>query len=224
MGRTKYSEAERDKIVVMFISATREVIETEGIRNVTVRKVADIAGCNSSLLYFYFNDVDELVTLACMSYLEKYTKTLVADLKHLEDDYDIFVHTWEVFTVYTLNNPEIFNQIFFSNHKEPLSKMISEYYRLFPAQLESVGTAVKDMLYQGTLEERNADILRPLVESGQIKEENVDLVNSLMLSYFHEIVHKRMTSDGGLIESDQLKGQFMKAVRYLIGPKPSSEE
>lgn len=224
MGRTKYSEAERDKIVVMFISATREVIETEGIRNVTVRKVADIAGCNSSLLYFYFNDVDELVTLACMSYLEKYTKTLVADLKHLEDDYDIFVHTWEVFTVYTLNNPEIFNQIFFSKHKEPLSKMISEYYRLFPAQLESVGSAVKDMLYQGTLEERNADILRPLVESGQIKEENVDLVNSLMLSYFHEIVHKRMTSDGGLIESDQLKGQFTKAVRYLIGPKLDSEK
>ena len=224
MGRTKYTEAERDKIIVMFISATREVIETEGIGNVTVRKVADIAGCNSSLLYFYFNDVDELVTLACMSYLEKYTKTLVADLKHLDDDYDIFIHTWEVFTVYTLNNPEIFNQIFFSRHKEPLSKMISEYYRLFPAQLESVGTAVKDMLYQGTLEERNSDVLRPLVETGQIKEENVDLVNSLMLSYFHEILHKRMTSDGGLIESDQLKNQFMRAVKYLVGPKPGSEE
>lgn len=224
MGRTKYSEAERDKIIVMFISATREVIETEGIGNVTVRKVADIAGCNSSLLYFYFNDVDELVTLACMSYLEKYTKTLVADLKHLDDDYDIFIHTWEVFTVYTLNNPEIFNQIFFSRHKEPLSKMISEYYRLFPAQLESVGTAVKDMLYQGTLEERNSDVLRPLVETGQIKEENVELVNSLMLSYFHEILHKRMTSDGGLIESDQLKNQFMRAVKYLVGPKPGSEE
>lgn len=223
MGRTKYSEAERDKIVVMFISATREVIETEGIKNVTVRKVADIAGCNSSLLYFYFNDVDELVTMACMSYLEKYTKTLIADLKHLDDDYDIFVHTWEVFTVYTLNNPEIFHQIFFAEHKESLTKMIAEYYRLFPAQLDAVGASIKDMLYQGTLEQRNADVLRPLVEQGHIKEENVELINSLMLSYFHEILYKRLHSDGGMIESDQLKKKFMDAVRYLIGPKPESK-
>ena len=216
MGRTKYTDAERDKIVVMFISAAREVIETEGIKNVTVRKVAEIAGCNSSLLYFYFSDVDELVTMASMSYLEKYTKTLVADLKHLDDDYEIFIHTWEVFTVYTLDNPEIFNQIFFEEHKSPLSKMIAEYYRLFPAQLESVGSSVKDMLYQGTIEERNMDVLKPLAKCGQIEESNLDLINNLMLSYFHEILRKRMSSEGGLIESEKMRANFMNAVRYLV--------
>ena len=216
MGRTKYTDAERDKIIVMFISAAREVIETEGLKNVTVRKVADIAGCNSSLLYFYFNDVDELVTMACMSYLEKYTKTLVADLKHLDDDYEIFIHTWEVFTFYTMNNPEIFNQIFFAEHKEPLANMIAEYYRLFPAQLESVGASVKDMLYQGTIEERNMDVLKPLADSGRIEAKNLDLINNLMLSYFHEILRQRMSSDGGLIESDKMRANFMDAVRYLV--------
>ena len=217
MGRTKYSEAERDKMVVMFISAAREIVETEGLKNITVRKVADLAGCNSSLLYFYFHDGDELVTMASMSYLEKYTRSLVADLKKLDNNYDIFIHTWEVFTVYTLDNPEIFNQIFFSNHKVPLEKMIAEYYRLFPGQLENVNDAVKDMLYQGTIEQRNLDILMPLVEEGIIKKENADMVNELMISYFHEILRNRMESDGGLIESDQMRARFMKAVHFLVG-------
>ena len=216
MGRTKYTAAERDKIVVMFISAAREIVETEGLGHITVRKVADLAGCNSSLLYFYFNDVDELVTMASMSYLEKYTKTLVADLKKLDSDYDIFMHTWEVFTVYTLDNPEIFNQIFFCEHKVPLKNMISEYYRLFPAQLENVGDSVKDMLYQGTLAERNMDVLRPLAESGLIKGDNLDMMNELMLSYFHEILRRRMNSDGGMIESEEMRKKFIEAVKYLI--------
>ncbi|MDO4842225.1 MAG: TetR family transcriptional regulator [Phoenicibacter congonensis] len=217
MGRTKYSEAERDKMVVMFISAAREIVETEGLKNITVRKVADLAGCNSSLLYFYFHDVDELVTMASMSYLEKYTRSLVADLKKLDNNYDIFIHTWEVFTVYTLDNPEIFNQIFFSSHKVPLDQMISEYYRLFPGQLENVSDSVKDMLYQGTIEERNLDILKPLVKEGVIQKENVEMVNELMISYFHDILRNRMESDGGLIESDQMRARFMKAVHFLVG-------
>ncbi len=222
MGRTKYTPAERDKIVVMFISAAREIVETEGLNGITVRKVADLAGCNSSLLYFYFNDVDELITMASMSYLEKYTKTLVADLKKLDNDYDIFMHTWEVFTVYTLNNPEIFNQIFFCEHKVPLENMIKEYYRLFPAQLETVGQNVKDMLYQGSLEQRNLDVLKPLAASGMIKAENLDMINELMLSYFHEILRKRMNSDGGMIESEQMRSKFIEVIKYLISKEKAA--
>lgn len=221
MGRTKYSEAERDKIIVMFISAAREVIETEGLRNVTVRKVADIANCNSSLLYFYFNDVDELVTMASMSYLEKYTKTLAADLKKLDNDYDIFIHTWEVFTFYALNNPVIFNQIFFKDHKVDLRSMISEYYRLFPAQLDTVNESVKKMLFQGSLAERNMDVLIPLAENGYIHKDNLELVNELMLSYFREILDRSILSDGGMIEIEEMRSKFMAAVRYLIDKEKS---
>lgn len=224
MGRTKYSEAERDKIIVMFISAAREVIETEGLRNVTVRKVADIANCNSSLLYFYFKDVDELVTMASMSYLEKYTKTLAADLKKLDNDYDIFIHTWDVFSFYALNNPVIFNQIFYKEHKVDLKNMIAEYYRLFPAQLDAVNESVKNMLFQGSLAERNMDVLIPLAEKGYIAKDNLDLVNELMLSYFREILDRSIQSDGGMIEIEQLRKKFMEGVRYLIDKeKPNTK-
>ena len=72
------------------------------------------------------------------------------------------------------------------------------------------------MLYQGTIEQRNMDVLKPLAASGRIEEKNLDLINNLMLSYFHEILRQRMSSDGGLIESDKMRANFMEAVRYLV--------
>lgn len=37
-----------------FVDATAEIIEEEGVENVTIRKVADRAGYNSATIYNYF--------------------------------------------------------------------------------------------------------------------------------------------------------------------------
>ena len=44
-----------------FIDAAFSIIETEGVENITIRKVAGIAGYNSSTIYNYFEDLDQLV-------------------------------------------------------------------------------------------------------------------------------------------------------------------
>lgn len=216
MARTKYSEDQRDKIAIKFIAAAREIIETEGVSAVTVRKVATIVGCNSAKLYFYFEDLDELVTMASMSYLEKYTRTLVSDLDNLDDNCEIFLHTWEVFCFYAFNNPTMFYQIFFVDHTVPLENMISEYYRLFPYQLNQIDQRIHDMLFSGTLLERNRDALQLLVDNKTINIENIELINELMLTYFYGLLKQRMLVDGGLIEMERMKEKFMHSVKYLI--------
>lgn len=216
MARLKYSEDQRDEILVKFISATREIIETEGVENVTVRKIANIAGCNSAKLYFYFNDLDELITMASMSYLEKYTRTLVIDLQELDDNYEIFLHTWEVFCVYAFNNPVMFNQIFFVYHETSLDDLIREYYRLFPYQLKNLDVRIQSMLLAGPLQVRNREILGFLVDDGVIKADNIDLINELMVSYFFALLKDRILHGGGLIRMQKTKDKFMTGIKYLI--------
>ncbi|MDX5609295.1 TetR/AcrR family transcriptional regulator, partial [Clostridioides difficile] len=43
-----------------FIEAAQNIMENEGIENITLRKVADMAGYNSSTLYKYFKNLDHL--------------------------------------------------------------------------------------------------------------------------------------------------------------------
>lgn len=216
MARTKYSEEERDKILVSFIVATREVILIDGIEKVTVRRIAEITGCNSAKLYFYFKDLDQLITMACLGYLEKYSQTIVKDLEELNDNYEIFLHTWEVFSTFAFNNPSVYNQIFFKRHEVTLNEMIEEYYRLFPQQFEKISEPVKKMLFGGSLVDRNRAILMPLVEEGTIKPDNLELINELMFHYFHGLLIDRVRSEGGMLDMERNKKRFMNCAIYLL--------
>ena len=46
-----------------FVDATAEIIEEEGLENVTIRKVADKAGYNSATIYNYFSEISHLLFL-----------------------------------------------------------------------------------------------------------------------------------------------------------------
>ena len=51
MGRMKYTEEERSRIMISFIQATRKIIDTEGIDQVSIRKIANQTGMNSATMY-----------------------------------------------------------------------------------------------------------------------------------------------------------------------------
>ena len=76
MGRMKYTEEERSRIMISFIQATRKIIDTEGIDQVSIRKIANQTGMNSATMYLYFSNADVLITMASMGYLEKYCRCL----------------------------------------------------------------------------------------------------------------------------------------------------
>ena len=44
-------ELQKKRILMYFIEAAQNIMENEGIENITLRKVADMAGYNSSTLY-----------------------------------------------------------------------------------------------------------------------------------------------------------------------------
>ena len=80
MGRTKYTEEERGKIMTQFIRAAREIIDSEGIEKISIRKIAELTGMNSATMYLYFPDADVLTTMALMSYLENYCRALASTI------------------------------------------------------------------------------------------------------------------------------------------------
>lgn len=55
------NEIKRERIKSFFLDATRKVIIEEGVENVTIRKVADIAGYSYATIYNYFSDLNELL-------------------------------------------------------------------------------------------------------------------------------------------------------------------
>lgn len=74
MGNEK--ENQKRQNTIRFIEATQELIETDGLKNLSIRKIADKAGFHNSTIYLYFKDIEELILLASIKYFNEYSKNL----------------------------------------------------------------------------------------------------------------------------------------------------
>lgn len=83
-------EFQRKRTMTFFIDAAREIIEDEGIKGITIRKVADKAGFNSATLYNYFENLDHLVFLAAMRYIKDYVHALPKYIKEARNSLERF--------------------------------------------------------------------------------------------------------------------------------------
>ena len=57
---------------VKYIQITSQILEHEGMSGVTIRKVAEKAGCTSAVLYKHFENKEHLIMLASIKFLEPY--------------------------------------------------------------------------------------------------------------------------------------------------------
>lgn len=216
MSRAKYTELERDAILINFIEKTKIIIEGQGLEQVTTRRLAELTGYNSAKLYFYFRNLDELVTMSLLSYLEEYCCALASDKGCMTDEYETFIHTWRLFCRFAFQEPMVYYHIFFGRHETPIEEIIHEYYRLFPQQLEKLSGGVHDMLLQGSLAKRNLKVLEPLAEQGMIGEEKLALVNDLLVLYFKELLERCRDNRPDLLGQNAMTESFLAAVEFLL--------
>jgi len=207
-------EIQRKRILVYFIEATSKIIEDEGIENVTIRNVADIAGYNSATLYNYFEDLDHLIFFTSMKYLKEYNLELSKFISDSDNSLDIFLKTWECFCKFSYKNPKIFYNIFFSKHKDKLKETINEYYDIFPEELGENDGEILNMLKYKNIFDRNKIVVYPLVNEGIIKEENFDIVNKAIVYCYQGILHESVIGNDKSIE--QLIIDTMKIIKYII--------
>ena len=215
MGRYKYSEEERTKIITSFLRCTRDIIDFDGIEHVSIRRISQAAGFNSATIYLYFKDADELVTLACMGYLEAYCRTLAADLPQLRSSREIYVHTWKVFALHAFSNPQIFYHLFFADHSRPLNQIVARYYEIYPGQLLSTDATIREMLLKGDLRERNMQILQPLCEAAGCSADKAELINDLTVCYFKMLLEENRHEVGAIAANRQVT-RLLQAIEFLL--------
>ncbi len=199
-----------------FIDAAQQVIEEEGIDEVTVRKVADIAGFNSATLYNYFENIDHLLFFACMKYLKDYAYALPKYLDNEENALDRYLKIWECFIHYAFKKPKIYRILFFEEFKSSTKENIEEYYNLFPEDLTRESKVVTSMLLENNFIDRNKTILRECAKEGYILEEDVEEINELTIIIFKSLLNQ-LISDGSLKESTKaLANRSMKYMKRAL--------
>ena len=217
MSRAKYTDAERNSIMDTFLESTRQVIEAEGVDGVSIRKVASTAGYNSATLYLYFKDVDELITLALMSYLEEHALTLSRSCSGTPSAIESFLNEWDLLCDLADKNPSVYYRLLFTRREWSLGQAAKRYYSIYSSRFEELDSSVRELMLSGDMHERIHAILRPLVSEGIISEENRQLTADMLTAYFRTLLERLLDArENGTDPEGSLSEQMRTAIRFLL--------
>jgi len=210
-------EEQKRQNAIRFINATQEMIETDGIENISVRKIAQKAGFHNSTIYLYFKDLDELAMLASMKYFRKYNQALdELNKKHALPE-DNFICIWDYYMEASLKNAKIFYNFFFGNRSDDLTAFIEGYYEYFPEERKLFSHPIESMYYGKNFTERSMVILLPLIEldTNNITTENAEMINDLIIAYSKYLLEMKCQDPDA--DDENLRKNFHEAMLYITG-------
>jgi len=176
-----------------FIQAAKSIIITDGIENVSVRKVADLAGYTFTTIYNYFTDLNELLQ----------------DVKG-EMIQDLMIHMQGTFPdkLYDLTDVKELNHLYmkyFIDRPNVFSFFYS--YRMHPIKERPIDLPDFNTLYM--------DTYKGFVISGTIKESDIPIIAKTIIYTIHGLLALYYSDNG--MTTKILYEELDKIIDYLLG-------
>ena len=178
-------DIKKKRMLKIFINATTEVIKKEGIDNVTIRKVADIAGYNSATIYNYFDNCKQLVFFAATNFISDYVEEMPCYIENSKNSLEKLIKMWECFTLYSFKNPKIYYAIFSEDLGDKPENLVENYYKLFPEELDNAPEDLVPMLLESRLSRRAKIAIQPCIDDGFFTENQEEIVDEGIRLAYH---------------------------------------
>jgi len=175
------SELQTARMLKNFINTTAKLIKEEGIKNLSIRKIAKEAGYTSSTIYNYFSEVSHLIFFAGMRFVEQYIEDLPKYTDRSKDPMEKYLLGWECFCDHSFREPELYHAIFIADlgeHPEELLKYYSSIYQFNTIQLPE---ELEGILTEQNLSKRSRSVLEKYAEKGVFKKEEIDKLSEMTI-------------------------------------------
>lgn len=210
-------DIQRLRTMSYFIDGAKEIIDTEGIEAVSVRKVSKLAGYNPATFYNYFDNIDYLVGFAAIKYLRDYHYSLY-EVEKIPDAEKKFLAIWEKFAIYSFKQPKIYRALFFNTPKLSICQLLEQYYLMFPTEKSEHELIIEDMMRGCTLLARNLIVLVEVRNKKNLKLDSNMLaaVNEMMILIYRGKLAEVIENDFSDEEKHQAVKDIVNYMRILL--------
>ncbi|MBR5485809.1 MAG: TetR/AcrR family transcriptional regulator [Oscillospiraceae bacterium] len=206
----------RKRIMIYFIEATRNLIQTEGVDGLSIRKIATEAGYNSATIYHYFSDLEHLTLFGSVCYLRDYIIKLSVTLNKDMTSIERFRTMYHCFNEFAFRNPAIFHNLFFGKHSHKLGEVLNTYYNeLFPEELSGISESMRRVLLTGTMLERDRITMRDMVIDGFVNPEKADMTLELLIAVHQNYIYDAYLQ-GEQLDYDAHLSRFDNVMQYIL--------
>jgi AcrR family transcriptional regulator len=166
MGITERREREREEIRTRILDAARELFDSEGYENVTMRRIAEAIEYSPTTIYNHFEDKDDLVRALCE---EDFSRLLQVFREEgpPADPVEWIRRLARAYARFGLELPNHYRFMFMTPHKKENHGPISPGDQSFEVLRMAVGRAI---------------------ESGQFRRGSVDTMSQVLWSSLHGAV------------------------------------
>lgn len=203
-------DLQRLRTMSYFIDGAKEIIDNEGIEELSVRKVSKLAGYNPATFYNYFENMDYLVAFVAIKYLRDYHYSLY-EVEKIADAEEKFLAIWEKFCIFSFKHPKIYRALFFNSPKLSICEMLEQYYHMFPTEKSEHELIIEDMMRGCTLYSRNLIILVEVRNKKKLKLDTDALTN---LNEMMVLIYRGKLAE--VIENNLSEDEKEKAVQDIV--------
>lgn len=198
-----------------YVALASKIIKEEGVKAISIRRLAKDLGCSSASMYRYFKNLDELLFYAQLDALNDYILDLSRREKDWKDIWDAHFGIWESYAHAAFKNPQAFEAIFYQNLNKDLGEALKEYYDMFPETIVRVSPMIKEMLEVPSYYERDFYMCSQLMKEGEITYEHGVRLNHVICTLF--LGYFKFVQENG-IEERKIPGlvdRFMSEIRDI---------
>jgi AcrR family transcriptional regulator len=192
----------RKRIKMYFLEAAKEIIIKEGVENVSVRKVADIAGYSYATIYNYFVDLNELLWDVKGMMIKDIAEIIQKKMPESFDDIDSIKRLFRIYIAYYLENPNVFKFFYFNQLNEPNKKT------------EEVETELN-------FDEMWKETFKAFVLNGTLNEKDIEVISKIFIYTVHGML-TLFFSKNGYMSEESVHKDLDKMVEYLLREKERS--
>lgn len=186
----------KHRIKMYFLEAAKNIIIEEGVENVSVRKVADIAGYSYATLYNYFTDLNDLLWEVKVIMINNLVELLQSKMEQSLYDIEGIKKMFSMYISYYYENPNIFKFFFFHQQIKP-SKVPGE----------SVAEPNYTEMWQETF--------KGLIHEGKIYQKDLEVVAKTLIYAIHGMLTLSFSKNGNLTEANVYK-DIEEMVDYIL--------
>lgn len=165
-----------------FIEAACKIIEEKGLENLSVRKVADLAGYHFSTLYSYFHDINDVKLHAALKFFDDIYKYIQRQIKGqtFDNQLEKYIYIRKTVAYWSLEHADAYQLINFENLGKDLEKIYKNFFKTQASELEL--STFKQSIQELNLPEHRITLLH-------------DLILSLYYTYFRTYINQRIQLD-----------------------------
>lgn len=195
----------------IFISETIELIKEIGIKNVSIRKIAAKANMNSANIYYHFDNLDHLLGLASIYFIQEYVLEVSEKVKLAKNSFDEYMIIWECFAHYAFLSPNLYKRIFFNFINKDYN-LFEEFYNYFPEYKEKLNNNYLEVFMKDNVYERNKALLKKVLTD----EKMINTINEIHLLLFKGILEEIEENKNIFIQ--EYKGKMQNFLKVTLLP------